>query len=52
MQEIKIKLWRNAQAQDWSLEILGKRHEHIGSDTVNDLVEYALLAAQQELTSL
>jgi hypothetical protein len=23
MQEIKIKLWRNDQAQDWSIEING-----------------------------
>ena len=28
MQEVKIKLWRNDQAQDWSIEINGLFHEH------------------------
>jgi hypothetical protein len=27
MQEVKIKLWRNDQAQDWSIEINGLLHE-------------------------
>ena len=49
MQEINIKLWRHAEEQDWSAEVHGRRHEHISSKTVDELVEYVLVATQQAL---
>jgi hypothetical protein len=52
MQEIKIKLWRHPESMDWSVEVLGRRYEHVSSDTVNDLVEYALVASQEWLADL
>jgi hypothetical protein len=49
MQEIKIKLWRHTEEKDWSAEVYGKLHEHIATKTVDELVEYVLVAAQQVL---
>lgn len=49
MQEIKIKLWRHTEDQDWSAEVHGRLHEHISTKTVDELVEYALVATQQAL---
>ena len=49
MQEIKIKLWRNDQAQDWSIEINGLLHEHVSSEIMEDLVECALIVAETSL---
>jgi len=49
MQEIQIKLWRHQDSQDWSVEILGRKYEHIPLGTVDDLVDYFLVAAQQML---
>jgi hypothetical protein len=49
MQEIKIKLWRHAEEKDWSAEVCGQLHKHISTETVDDLVEYVLVAAQQAL---
>ena len=46
MQEIKIKLWRNDETQDWSIEINGLRHEHVSSEILEDLVECALIVAE------
>jgi hypothetical protein len=48
MQEIRIKLWRHDK-DDWSIELHGRLHKHISSVTVDQLAEYALVAAQQEL---
>jgi hypothetical protein len=50
VQEINIKLWRNDDAQDWSVEINGLRHEHITSRIMEDLVECALIVAERTLT--
>jgi len=52
MQEINIKLWRHSEEQDWSAEIHGRRHEHISTKTVDELVEYVVVAAQQALLEL
>jgi hypothetical protein len=49
MQEIKFKLWRNTEAADWSIEILGRLHSHVSTTTVDELVEYVTVAAQQAL---
>jgi hypothetical protein len=49
MQEIKIKLWRHTEGKDWSAEVYGKLHKHISTKTVDELVEYVLVAAQQAL---
>ena len=48
VREIKLKLWRH-DADDWSIEVHGRLHSHISSVMVDELVEYALVAAQQEL---
>lgn len=49
MHEINIKLWRHTEEQDWSAEVHGRRHEHISTKTVDELVEYVLVATQQAL---
>jgi hypothetical protein len=49
MQEITLKLWRNDDAQDWSLEINGLRYEHISAEILEDLAEAALLVAENSL---
>jgi hypothetical protein len=49
MQEIKIKLWRHAEEKDWSAEVYGRLHKHISIRTVDELVEYVMVAAQQAL---
>jgi hypothetical protein len=49
MQEIKIKLWRHTEEEDWSVEVYGKLHKHISTKTVDELAEYVLVAAQQVL---
>jgi len=38
----QIKLWRNDQAQDWSIEIDGLLHEHDSSEIMEDLVSPSL----------
>lgn len=49
MEAITISLSRNHNEQDWSVEIDGSLHDHISTRTLDDLVEYALLVAQQSL---
>jgi hypothetical protein len=49
MPAINISLSRNRSEQDWSVEIDGHLHAHISTRTLDDLVEYALVAAQQAL---
>jgi len=49
MQEIIFTLWRNAGSDDWSIEILGKLHSNVSTETVDALVEYALIVKQQTL---
>ena len=49
MQELKIKLWLN-EAQGWSVEINGFLHERVSSEIMEDLVECALIVAEESLT--
>jgi hypothetical protein len=48
--EIKICLWHNDESLDWSVEIDGQRHEHVTSESLEALVECALIVAQMSLT--
>ena len=48
MQRIEIVLWFD-QSNDWSLEVNGVRHEHVTSQLVEDLVECALVVADNVL---
>jgi hypothetical protein len=49
MEAISISLSRNSSEKDWSVEIDGTLHDHISTQTLDDLIEYALLVAQQNL---
>lgn len=49
MREINIKIWRNEDLRDWSMEINGRFHEHISSEGLTDLVEGALIVAAKSL---
>jgi hypothetical protein len=49
MQEINIRLSFNETDQNWTLELNGKVYSHISTEAVDDLVDYALVAAQQTL---
>ena len=49
MQEINIKLWFNETEENWTLDLNGTVYSHISTGAVDDLVEYALVAAQQAL---
>jgi hypothetical protein len=49
VEAINITLSRNFTEKDWSVEIDGNLHEHVSTNTLDDLVEYALIAAQQSL---
>jgi hypothetical protein len=51
MQQIKINLWHNDQAMDWSIEIDGLRNEHVTSEVLETLVECALIVAEKSLTT-
>jgi hypothetical protein len=50
MLQIKIDLWHNYEALDWSIEINGLRHEHVTSEVIETLVECALIVAERSLT--
>jgi hypothetical protein len=49
MEAISISLSRNHAEQDWSIEIDGTLYDHISTRTLDDLVEYAVVVAQQNL---
>jgi hypothetical protein len=50
MRELRIDLSHNYEAEDWSIEINGLRHEHVTSEVVEALVECALIVAETSLT--
>jgi hypothetical protein len=56
MKKLKIDVWHNDEALDWTIEINGLRHEHVTSDVMEALVECALIVAEtsvpKALTSL
>jgi hypothetical protein len=49
MQEINVKLWRNNREQDWSVEINGKRYESVPIELIEELVERALIVAEESI---
>jgi hypothetical protein len=49
VQEINIKLWYNEVEQDWTVEINGTTHVHVLAKILDELVEYAVVAAQQAI---
>lgn len=49
VQQINITLWRNDEMLDWSVEIGGRRHEHVTSEIVEALVECELIVAETSL---
>jgi hypothetical protein len=49
MEAIKISVSRNHSEQDWSVKIDGTLYDHISTRTLDDLVEYAVVVAQQHL---
>ena len=52
METISIVLHRNHTEQDWSVQIDGTQHNHVSTATLDDLIDYALVAAQQTLLEL
>jgi hypothetical protein len=48
MQKIRMTLWRHDK-DDWSIEVHGKLHRHVSLVVVDELAEYALVAAQDAL---
>jgi 3-oxoacyl-(acyl-carrier-protein) synthase len=52
MQEIHIILWRHEEEDNWSVQIDGKFHKHISAKTIDELTEYAVVAAEQALLEL
>ena len=49
MKKINVRIWRNEVANDWSVEINGKLRRHVSAETLDDLVEFAVVAAQEAL---
>jgi hypothetical protein len=49
MREINMKLWRNDEFRDWSIEINGRFHEHIPDKDLTELVEAASIVAAKSL---
>ena len=52
METISIVLHRNHTEQDWSVQIDGTQHNHVSTATLDDLIDYAPVAAQQTLLEL
>jgi hypothetical protein len=49
VKETNIRLFRNVEEEDWSVKIDGKLYDHISTNTLDDLLEYTSIAAQQRL---
>jgi hypothetical protein len=49
MREINIKLWRNDELRNWSMEINGRFHKHVPDEGLTNLVEAALIVAAKSL---
>jgi hypothetical protein len=52
MEEINILLYRNHGQKDWSVDVGGTMHSHVSTATLDDLIDYASTAAQQNLLAL
>jgi hypothetical protein len=49
MEGIDISLSRHHSEQDWRVVIGGRVYDHVSTETLDDLVEFALIDAQQKL---
>jgi hypothetical protein len=49
MKELNLQIWRNEEPGDWSIAINGVRHEHITSQTLEDLVEHAVIVTEKSV---
>jgi hypothetical protein len=52
MEEINILLYRNHSQKDWSVSVGGTMHNHVSTATLDELIDYASTAAQQNLLAL
>jgi hypothetical protein len=52
MYEIRIKLWRNQQEKNWTMEINGQRHEAVAIEWIHAHVYDALLDAEESLIEM
>lgn len=52
MHEIVLKLWRNKQEKDWTVEINGERHEAVTIEWVQELTYRAVLDAEDALLDM
>ena len=43
---VEIHMWLNDEALDWSVEINGRRHDHVTSEVMEALVECAVIVAE------
>lgn len=48
MQGPDIAIWIN-KTDDWSIELMGQRLEHVSAKLIDDLVEYALIVTESSL---
>jgi hypothetical protein len=49
MKELNLQIWRNEEVGDWSVVINGLCYEHISSQILEDLVECAVIVAENSL---
>jgi hypothetical protein len=49
MRELNLEISRDEEAGDWSIAINGLRYEHVSSHILEDLVECAVLVAENSL---
>jgi hypothetical protein len=49
MRELNLQISRDEEAGDWSIVINGLRYEHVSSHILEDLVECAVLVAENSL---
>jgi hypothetical protein len=49
VEEIWIMLWWDEQGRDWNVEINGHLHLHVTTRSVEDLVEAAVITAEQAI---
>lgn len=49
MKELNLQIWRNEEPGDWSIAINGVRHEHVTTQTLEDLVEHAVIVTEKSL---
>jgi hypothetical protein len=49
MKELNLQIWRNEEPGDWSVSINGVRHEHVTAQTLEDLVEHAVIVTEKSL---